>query len=201
MSADHSPRPKLPTRGLVLAGGRSRRFGSDKALHRTSEHGPTWLELAHDALAPWVDEVIVVRSQPLPEELGMESWADPDPGAGPALALLAAFSALPVERWWLVAPCDVPGLRAEHFAALVPWLDRFAAACFQDQRSLQPLVAGYTPRAARAMGEASAGVHSPALRPLVQSLGPQRLKVLEIEDDGLLDRNRPPSANEQEPPA
>ena len=70
--------------GAVLAGGRSRRFGSDKALARIG--GETLLDRACATLQPHCDKVVVVGRG------DVQDWPEPDRGplGGIAGALLLA---------------------------------------------------------------------------------------------------------------
>ncbi len=134
--------------GFVLAGGRSQRFGSDKAL--------AWVDGLQMAL--WVasallgpcERVALVRRAGQPPR----AWALPDgrgvpevrgdegdhhPLWGVAVALAAATTPLV-----LVAPCDLPGLRPEHAQMLVD----AGPCCATDGVDDQPLLA-VLPRAWR----------------------------------------------------
>lgn len=99
--------------GAVLAGGESRRFGSDKALALLD--GRPLIEHVVAALAAQVDAVIVCGRE----------WGDwvpdrPAPGLGPLGGINAALHAA-VERGYdavLTAPCDVPVLPADLAARL-----------------------------------------------------------------------------------
>ncbi len=102
--------------GAVLCGGQSRRFGSDKAL----------ADAGGRPLASWVVEAlrqagadpVVAVGGTAGVELGLPTVADRAPGEGPlaalATVLLWARSGLVV-----VAPCDLPLLRAEHVLLLI----------------------------------------------------------------------------------
>jgi molybdopterin-guanine dinucleotide biosynthesis protein A len=91
--------------GAVLAGGQSRRFGSDKALALLD--GKPLIEHAIAALAAQAEAVIVCGKE----------WGDwvpdrPGPGLGPLGGINAALHAA-AERGFdavLTAPCDVPTL-------------------------------------------------------------------------------------------
>lgn len=127
--------------GFVLAGGRSQRFGSDKAAARVDG-----LEMAlwvARALAGPCERVALVRrvGQPprdwtlpdgrcVPEVRGDEG--DHHPLWGVAVALAAATTPLV-----LLAPCDLPGLRAEHARALAD----AGPCCATDGVEEQPLLA------------------------------------------------------------
>ena len=72
--------------GAVLAGGRSTRFGSDKALAEVAGH--TLIAHAVDALAQWCDHVIVVGRATAPAPT-LPDW--PAPGMGPLGGIAAAL--------------------------------------------------------------------------------------------------------------
>lgn len=103
--------------GAVLAGGQSRRFGSDKALVLVD--GKPLLRHALDALSRACSAVVVVgRDWP-----GLVRVEDhPGPGLGPLAGLCGAllwagrhgFAEL------LCAPCDMPGLPADLAERLRP---------------------------------------------------------------------------------
>lgn len=108
--------------GLVLAGGRSRRFGRDKALARF--RGRPLIAWSLDALAPHVAVLGVGGPAALASEVGVEAVSDP-PGApdGPLAGVLAglAWAAQRGCTHLVTAPCDMPFLPPD----LVP---RLAAA-------------------------------------------------------------------------
>ena len=64
-----------PLLGAVLAGGRSERFGSDKALARLG--GRTLLEQAVEALGAQCDAVIVVGREDAPAPVRLSTAATP----------------------------------------------------------------------------------------------------------------------------
>lgn len=94
--------------GAVLAGGASRRFGSDKAVAPLA--GRSLVEHAAEALAPVCEEVVVVSSVPGHDFGSYTTLADSRPGEGPLAALESAlghaatygFSAV------FVLACDMP---------------------------------------------------------------------------------------------
>ncbi len=101
--------------GAVLAGGRSRRFGSDKAL--AIYGGTTLIEHAIAALAPQVDAILVCgRSID-----GVTCVADrPAPDLGPLGGLNAALCHAAACGFDAVVtiPCDMPLLPADLVARL-----------------------------------------------------------------------------------
>lgn len=104
--------------GAILAGGRSTRFGSDKAL--ATLDGQALIDRVAEALAPQVDALIVVgRSHP-----GMTCIPDrPAPDLGPLGGIAAALHHAETHGFAqvLTVPCDAPflpaGLRARLSAA------------------------------------------------------------------------------------
>ena len=94
--------------GLLLAGGRSRRFGSDKALAEID--GVSLIARSYAALAPLCTEVLVgvgpdERVYPLPGPARIVTDGVPD--AGPLAGLAAGLAALRTP-WLLVIACDLP---------------------------------------------------------------------------------------------
>lgn len=102
--------------GAVLCGGRSSRFGSDKALALID--GVPMGRVVADALRQaGADPVVAVGGTAGPA-LGLPVIADRSPGEGPlgALATVLTWAATGLV---LVVPCDLPLLRGEHLAPLV----------------------------------------------------------------------------------
>lgn len=85
--------------GAVLAGGRSRRFGSDKAL--AEWRGRPLVDHVAAALVPHVERVVIC-GRDLPDR--------PGPGLGPLGGINAALAHAAVHGFdrVLVAPCDTP---------------------------------------------------------------------------------------------
>jgi molybdopterin-guanine dinucleotide biosynthesis protein A len=121
--------------GVVLAGGRGARFGSDKA--RALFRGERLVDRAVAAIGPLVDEVLVARGTSDLAVAAATRMVD-DPGRGPLGALLAAAQAARGE-WLVVAPCDAPLLTTETYARLVE--NARQAAVFEVNGVPEPLVA------------------------------------------------------------
>ena len=97
-----------PVYGLVLAGGRSRRMGRDKAL--IVYHGRPQFENGSRALARHCARVFLslrADQSAAPEYAGHAQLADRFPGGGPLIGILSALEAHP-EAAWLVMACDLP---------------------------------------------------------------------------------------------
>jgi molybdenum cofactor guanylyltransferase len=137
-----------PLYGLLLAGGRSRRMGRDKAALAAA--GRSQLERAMALLAPHVERAFVSvradqRSDPL--RAGFPQIVDRHENLGPIAGLLAAQAQYPGHAW-LVLACDLPLLDA---ATLTHLLRHRAAAreasAYRSSRDglPEPLCAIYEP--------------------------------------------------------
>jgi molybdopterin-guanine dinucleotide biosynthesis protein A len=91
--------------GAVLAGGRSTRFGSDKAL--AEYRGRTLIAHAVDALSGWCEHVVVVGRETAPAPT-LPDW--PRAGMGPLGGLAAALHFARDEDYELLLTCGVDSL-------------------------------------------------------------------------------------------
>ena len=111
--------------GVVLAGGQSQRFGSDKALAEID--GRTLLSRAVDSLSAWCEHVVVVGREVAPAPT-LPDW--PHAGMGPLAGLAAALRFAQDEGYAQVLsiPVDAVGLPDDLPAMLSP-----APACLDGQ--------------------------------------------------------------------
>jgi molybdopterin-guanine dinucleotide biosynthesis protein A len=184
-------------RGLVLAGGRSERFGRDKAA--VLVEGQPMLERVASVVGGVVGEVrIAVRADQLAEPLRHRFALVPDvaEGIGPAGGILAAHRLCP-DGAWLVVACDMPRVTQEMLAMLIGHRDpaRPATAFRTPADGLpEPLCAIYEPatlarfrRQVEAGGNASPRSWLVAEHPvLLDTPGPNAL--CSINTPGDLDR-------------
>ena len=136
-----------PVSGIVLAGGRSSRFGSDKL--RAEIAGRSLLELAIDAVATVATEVVVVlapdddRALP-PCSVPIRRTADAEAYGGPLVGLLAGLE-LDREPFVVAVVGDMPSAQPAILTALVRALssspDHVGAAVLASQGRLVPLPA------------------------------------------------------------
>lgn len=100
--------------GAVLAGGRSKRFGRDKA--RFVWRGRPLLAYVLDSLVA-AQERFIVAGRPYPE-FGVAVYADAIPG-GDSLSGLHSALLHANNEWVAVAACDLPNLTPDYWAFLL----------------------------------------------------------------------------------
>jgi len=179
---------------LILAGGRSRRFGGPKALVEI-EGRPNILRVA-DAVAPLVAETIV-SIEGTKSESGLRSLLpnaafvhDARPNRGPIEGLQQGFRVARGEIV-LVAPCDAPFLRTELYSLLLENLgDHEVIAPKFDV--VDPVRAVYRPKAALKVLNGPAPVRSPSA--LIDRLdgvflSPDELRTADPDLSSFLDVN------------
>ncbi len=88
--------------GVVLAGGQSRRFGSDKALAELGGH--TLLARAVDAMSGWCEYVVVAGRETAPAPT-IPDWPHPD--MGPLAGIAAGLRLARDEGYGSVLACGV----------------------------------------------------------------------------------------------
>ncbi len=140
-----------PVYGLVLAGGRSKRMGQDKALLRVD--GETQLSRAVHLLEPFVDQVFVstrVDQQDEPERSKFRQIVDRYRDLGPLAGILSAMEEHP-DAGWLVLACDLPNVEELTIRYLLD--NRSSVHAFTAYKSSsdglpEPLCAFYTAGAA-----------------------------------------------------
>lgn len=151
--------------GLVVAGGRSARLGTDKrALHLG---GLTLLERAVALVAALSDDVMIAMPQDGIEEklgrLGTRVVTDPLPDRGPMAGILAGLQHARNQRL-LVIPVDMPLLTIAFLRSLVERDPGAAVTVARWRMGLEPLVAVYdrscAAELAALVGEGTTAIHA-----------------------------------------
>jgi molybdenum cofactor guanylyltransferase len=151
--------------GLVLAGGKSRRMGQDKALLR--HNGETQLGLAVRLLQQHLARVFVsarAEQSAEPERARFSQIVDRYADLGPMAGILSAMDTEP-QAAWLVVACDLPNLDSATIRHLLE--ERSVTQPFTAYRSSvdgmpEPLCAIYNASARRILDEFVAdGIHCP----------------------------------------
>jgi molybdopterin-guanine dinucleotide biosynthesis protein A len=124
----------------VLAGGWSKRFGSDKASFVWQ--GKSLLTWVLDSLQD-ADERFIVANRPYPES-GLTVYADQIPG-GDSLSGIHAALVHARHDWVAIAACDLPNLQSAYWAFLLSQIQptRQAVAGIGPGGFAEPLAALY----------------------------------------------------------
>jgi molybdopterin-guanine dinucleotide biosynthesis protein A len=160
----------------IVAGGRSARFGSDKA--RAELEGAPLLIHAARALEPVTSSVTVVADRADKyADLGLRTIADRATGLGPLGGLQAALEDLPPgDDWLLLGSCDLLGLRARWVEALrEAAVDPHGVVAFRAER-WEPMPALYHRRVLLAVNAAIAADELTLWR-LIERCDPAALPV------------------------
>lgn len=131
----------MQTTGIILAGGKSSRMGTNKALLEID--GKTVIERIVEKLGPIVDNLIIVTNSF--EEfafLELPMVEDEWKGIGPLAGIHAGLTASKTERNLIVA-CDMPFISPELGTLLLEQLVEYEAVVPQITEQLHPLFAAY----------------------------------------------------------
>ncbi len=143
----------VPVVGAVLMGGRSRRFGSDKAL-ADANGTPMGLRVAQAMREAGLDPVVAAGGE-AGSELGLVTIPDRSPGNGP-LAALASLLSWANAGGVVVAPCDLPFVQPTDISKIVEsWLahpDKAVCAAVNGEPSV--MLACWPATAARRLQQA-----------------------------------------------
>lgn len=151
--------------GTVLAGGKSTRFGSDKALAELG--GQTLLARAVDTLAGWCEHVVVVGRETAPAPT-LPDWPRPD--MGPLAGIAAALHLARDEGYEAVLTCavDSVGLPDDLPALLTP-----GPACL----AAQPVVGLWPVSALEALEAILAGDGKHSLHAFARAVGARAVEL------------------------
>ena len=155
----------------ILAGGESRRFGTDKALFVW--RGKPLVAHAMEALRPEAAEVLVVAKSAGPFEglryLGARIVLDGRADSNPFWGLLAGLEALHTP-WLFLCPCDVPLVRPNLLRALFSAREGARAVVPLWGGTEQPLAALYHVDALETARKIAAEDPNPSPKKLVHDL-------------------------------
>lgn len=170
-----APPPLDDVTGIVLAGGRSSRFGADKLI--VELEGRPLLHHALEAVAAVAGELIVVSAPsmepPIPGVLAarVRIVHDPEPFGGPLLGLVAALAGVQTPTVLVVGgdmPRMVPAVLRRLVGARAP---ARPAIHLEVPGRLQPLPMALETLAARTAGAAVVERGGRSLRDLLRELG------------------------------
>ncbi|PEY42527.1 molybdenum cofactor guanylyltransferase [Bacillus cereus] len=136
--------------GIVLAGGKSSRFGEPKAL--ASWQGHTFIEQIVQVMQTTVQDVVVI-SHPAIKKIVVTLVDVPViedissyKGEGPLAGIVSGMEQIKAQ-WYIVSPCDTPNLSNEWITALIGQIsDEYEAIVPVIDGRKQPLLAAYHDR-------------------------------------------------------
>jgi molybdopterin-guanine dinucleotide biosynthesis protein A len=163
--------------GAVVAGGRSRRYGSPKTLAEFGGKPLIWHPIEALMEAFGSATVVCKPDTPLPElPDGAEVLYEQDPRAHPLVGIVEALRSSG-ERRLAVLGCDMPAVTASLMRRLAEAGPATVVA--KSPGGIEPLAAVYAPAALAQLEDALAGERS--LRDAVASLAPVELEVAGAE--------------------
>ena len=144
---------------IILAGGKSSRMGTNKALLKINEK--TNIERIADALKLLFDDIILVTNDSEQYEfLGLRMVADHFPGMGPLAGVHAGLLASDYDVNFIVA-CDMPFVSTELAEALVNSCGHYDAVIPVINGKQHPLFAVFQKKT---VGEVAASIEAGRLR-------------------------------------
>lgn len=165
--------------GIVLAGGKSTRMGTDKGLIRLN--GKPMVQHVLDPLARVCHRILVVSGNPMYGMFGFELVKDETPEFGPVMGILSGLRQSKTERN-LILSCDAPFITLNLLKQLVLLSDDADVVAASSDKGIHPLIAVYKRSCIPVFEQAVAdGEHR--LRTVLEQLKVEELKV---ENDELV---------------
>ena len=172
--------------GLVLAGGMSSRFGTDKALARFE--GRTLLQASLERFAPCRARAVAVRSEGVvadhARKLGAAAIKDAaDAASGPLSGIAAGLVWARADdcEFLAIAPCDAPLLRWDHYERLLAQIGDAPAAFALGSSGEHPLCAVWRSDLLSKLQTAMAKGRHPSVRGFLRSQSARAVMFEEIE--------------------
>ncbi len=108
--------PKIT--GIVLAGGKSSRMGSDKS--EMILNGKTLIEYSIDALKPLCDKIVISSNNFIYDYTGCEVWPDELPDGSPMMGIYSCLKRSSTE-YNIILSCDMPLISTSLLAYLLEY--------------------------------------------------------------------------------
>jgi len=127
--------------GIILAGGKSSRMGSDKALLKINN--TTFIEKIIDVMQPYVDEIIIISDNSNHDRFNIRREEDFIKDAGPLAGLLTGMYYAKHENI-LALSCDIPMISKKVIETLISQADdAFEVNQIESEGKTMPLIAIY----------------------------------------------------------
>jgi len=182
---ERQSREILAISAVILAGGRGRRLGGDKAAVKLG--GETLLERVVRLVSQLSDDVIAVAraGQRLQAALPSDSvrlLSDAEPHSG-VLAGVATGLAAAHHDWCLVVACDMPFISLDLIGYMISLRRGYDAVVPRLEAGLEPLLSLYHKRCLPALWDALRAGE----RRVVSFFGPLRVRYVEAAEIGRFD--------------
>ena len=127
--------------GIILAGGKSSRMGTDKGFLLLNEK--PFMQYSIDALKPLVSEIIIVSDNPKYDVFGLKRVNDITKNAGPVAGICSGLEVSKTE-YNLVLSCDIPLINSEILQKLIDNMDAISQIIqIESHGKSMPLIAIY----------------------------------------------------------
>ncbi|WP_370476616.1 molybdenum cofactor guanylyltransferase [Tamlana flava] len=127
--------------GIILAGGKSSRMGTDKGF--LSFKGKLFIEHSIDALNPLVSEIIIISDNAAYDAFKLRRIEDEIKDAGPLAGLYSGLKQSKTE-YNLVLSCDIPLITSEILTLLIEAVDVNSEVIhIESKNKTMPLIALY----------------------------------------------------------
>ena len=186
--------------GVVLLGGTSRRFGSNKSFAVVG--GTPMLERVSETMTSIFDRVILITDTPEPySHLGLPMFGDRIKGLGPIGGVYTALLSIQTDSAFITA-CDMPWLNRELIRHLIDVSSGFDVTVPMSKGRLEPLLAVYSRRCVPALKRCIDSGHRAVTRfyPCmnVNVVPESSLRRLDPDLKSLININRPQDLPEDE---
>ena len=160
--------------GIILAGGKSSRMGSDKGLLKLDNS--TFIERIATVLKPFVNDIIIVSDYKAHDAFGLKRIKDLYKDAGPLSGILSGLKQSKTENN-IVLSCDIPFISEELITKLIAHSDEDALINqIECEGKTMPLIATYKKQCCLAIQKALDNDER-RVRVLVKSLNPNTISV------------------------
>lgn len=127
--------------GIVLAGGKSSRMGTDKGFLKLN--GKPFVQYSLDALKPLVSEIIIVSDDINYDTFGLKRINDITKNAGPVAGICAGLEASSTD-YNLILSCDIPLINSNILLQLIESIDDTSEIIqIESKGKTMPLIALY----------------------------------------------------------
>ncbi|WP_299551239.1 molybdenum cofactor guanylyltransferase [Seonamhaeicola sp.] len=133
--------------GIILAGGKSSRMGSDKGFIQLNN--TSFVEYSIKALKPLVNDIIIVSDNPDYDVFGYKRIEDAIKNAGPVAGIYSGLEASGTE-YNLILSCDIPLIKTAVLEKLIDTTDRDSDIIqIESSGKTMPLIALYKKQCAK----------------------------------------------------